>query len=117
MGQLAFGGQIEQAFFLDVQLLEPSVELGVHGADAALAVGNRIIEDLGDVGDELRLQLEGAVVVEHCGLDEFDGQERQVAGSLLAHTTEEVLVGATPAFGFGVDEPRGAVVLGAAVAE
>ncbi|WP_280273813.1 hypothetical protein [Nocardia wallacei] len=49
--KFAVGSEVEQPLFLDIQIFEPLVQSGVHGADTALAVGHGLVEHAGHVSD------------------------------------------------------------------
>ncbi|MGW0358905.1 hypothetical protein ACWDXV_32360 [Nocardia nova] len=105
MWQRAVGSEVEQAFFLGVELLEPSGKRGVHGTDARLFVGQRFIQQSADGRVEVGGEVESGVVVDDGAFDLLGRNVGHVAVVVLPPSAKEVAIEAAVApSGFGVDE-------------
>ncbi|SKF18054.1 Uncharacterised protein [Mycobacteroides abscessus subsp. massiliense] len=85
---------------------------------AVLFLRQRIVEQLTDIIDEVRGQVQRLVVVDDGLLYLVDRQVREVAYAILSSATQEIAVAVSgPVRRFGVDEARCPLVAFAAVAE
>ncbi|WP_337425601.1 hypothetical protein [Mycolicibacterium agri] len=103
--QCAISGEVDESGFFVVKLVRSTAERGVRFPLAALRIGERVIQLLLTLGDELFAGLKSDVVVNDRLLDSCDGDVWQVADSILSCSAEEVPVTLATPLGFCVDEP------------
>ena len=98
------GSEIDETFFLDVELLHAFGELRVHRVNVGLLGTESRFESCLYFIDEVIRETEGAVVADNRLLDFGHRKVWEVAEALLTASAQVVLVGTTPTLHGGVDE-------------
>nr|WP_258062914.1 hypothetical protein [Rathayibacter sp. AY1C6] len=110
--------EVEEVFFLRLELCELAQHLFAEQALRCFAVGESCLDALSDCGDELCAELDGLVVLLDSGFNSFRVGVGRIAEVVLCAAAEEVPVGASLSAGGSHDDhaPVGLVLEPAAPA-